>query len=230
MAEWKAALEIYENHELAANLGALQIMMQLQREMTAALADGILKAECRVGNEFQPVPTSLWIDEGAAFPRFLEGQMNLNQPAFNCGQHSKRLPWGLGRKRCYRAIRGFLYPIQPQCIDRQDWGSRSGCVVYPSQIRSITGGPNSKAFESELRSIVRLSQTTERILKTNYMHWLQIYRRMKWIASATACWGMLQTVQERFGRRGVLQTVQEGLDGIRTRSDVNRGGVIDSAT
>lgn len=79
--EWKAAFEVYETYERARNAQANEWMFQhILPRMTVALADGALRAACRIGSEFRSVDPSAWIDERASYPRFLESQMNMEKP------------------------------------------------------------------------------------------------------------------------------------------------------
>lgn len=80
-AEWGAAFEIYRLHEHDRNARASEYMFRgVLPRMTVALADGALRAACRIGNEYRAVNADLWIDEAASYPRFVESQMNLDRP------------------------------------------------------------------------------------------------------------------------------------------------------
>lgn len=79
--EWKAAFEVYETYERARNAQANEWMFRhILPRMTVALADGVLRAVCRIGTEFRSVEARAWIDERASYPRFLESQMNIEKP------------------------------------------------------------------------------------------------------------------------------------------------------
>lgn len=79
--EWKAAFEVYETYERARNSQANEWMFQhILPRMTVALADGVLRAVCRIGTEFRTVEGSAWVDERVSYPRFLESQMNIERP------------------------------------------------------------------------------------------------------------------------------------------------------
>ncbi|TIQ35993.1 MAG: hypothetical protein E5X48_11245 [Mesorhizobium sp.] len=79
--EWRAAFEVYKLHEHDRNARASEYMFRgVLPRMTVALADGDLRAVCRIGSEYRPVNADLWIDEGASYPRFVESQMNLDRP------------------------------------------------------------------------------------------------------------------------------------------------------
>lgn len=78
--EWLVAAEIYRLHIEAPRATAAKKMATIHKRMTEALANGKLSSATRTNGGFNPIPPSHWIDEGVAYARFLESQMDPSRP------------------------------------------------------------------------------------------------------------------------------------------------------